>query len=109
MTTAELLRQARALIEDKRRWTYGVYARDRYSRHVWPDSEHAVRWCALGALRRVERAWSLPFNACIRALDKACLELYADCSVEDVNDKLGHDAVLAMYNHAIELSEESAP
>jgi hypothetical protein len=57
-SAAETLRAARALIEDPKHWTKGVYAATSKRSAEWSEvfvgSERAVCWCSLGALRRVD-------------------------------------------------------
>ena len=97
-----VLRKARALIEDKKRWTRGEYARDRWSHHVDPDDVRAVRWCALGALDRQIAAGSRVHMH----LYMTALELYRSESVSEINDDMGHKYVLKLYDRAIALAEQ---
>lgn len=99
MTTAEVLQKARDLIADESRWTHGQYARDAEGYSVYPNEPSATCWCALGAVYHVldtteEDVEDRP--APIRAL-------YLDNRPVpvDVNDRDGHEAVLALFDEAI--------
>jgi hypothetical protein len=104
-------RAARALIENRDRWTTGSYARTAIGTKCAPDDPRAARWCAIGArVARVARgaADREASDAVDVALRRAAHELWADGSPATVNDRRGHAAVLAMYDRAIELLEREA-
>ena len=100
----EALRQARALIADPARWCQYEGARGRSGRGVDLLGRSAVAWCALGALERV--CWRLgvgligPRERLDRAAKHVAKREYGS-SPALVNDRLGHDAVLRMYDLAI--------
>lgn len=111
---AEDLRAARALIEDRDRWTQRAAARDEAGAVVIASGPAACRWCAVGALFRIiytpgdddaatleSPRWTLPYDA----LEAAARELYGDegyASTAAVNDYKGHSATLAVYARAVE-------
>jgi hypothetical protein len=102
MSTLVLLRAARWRLSDPDCWCSGHLAEDRA--HVWLNPEHpdAVAFCAIGVLRSI-RASKL-IAASTADIDSAIgwLNLVAERrDVLFVNDALGYDAVLAMYDRAI--------
>jgi hypothetical protein len=118
MNAKDTLIKARALLADPARWTQHALAlaRDaageshppnhpRSSSMFWAwegiegNDPAACSWCAIGALQHVTRASIKPFNL----LTDAAETIY-DLCITDVNDKLGHDAVLEIYDHAIKAS-----
>lgn len=50
MTTLEVLRAARALVDTPEKWTQGVYATDSDGNTVPPEDDDAVCFCLSGAL-----------------------------------------------------------
>jgi hypothetical protein len=97
----KILIAARALIEDAKRWTTGACARDTDGDIVQLNSDEAYCFCALGAVFRVvKKNLDLAFAA-EKELEKAASELFGKTMI-DVNDELGHAAVLRMYSWAIE-------
>jgi hypothetical protein len=114
MTTKDYLTAARAKIADKGNWTQGVLARDangddKPRSHPLADDPHwegidgrdtdACQWCALGAVQAVtpveheQDAYS--------ALNIAARQLHGGIRMPEVNDELGHAAVLACFDQAI--------
>lgn len=119
MTVKELLIAARAVIEDPANWCQGSYALDSTPHNVEPNDPNAVRFCALGALKRVspERdtgRHGLPIYRWVddevdeahRILMDAAEELYF-ADVVELNDFMPgigesqHPKVLEMYDLAI--------
>jgi hypothetical protein len=104
MDKKETLIKARALIADPAHWTTGDFARRALSGYsVDIHSPSAKCFCALGALARVRG----PNNGGIFEgpaypnLSAAARQLF-NRSIPYVNDHLGHDAVLKMFDKAIE-------
>ncbi|MGH7119239.1 MAG: DUF6197 family protein [Acetobacteraceae bacterium] len=92
-TTVDLLRMARALIEDESRWTRRFYeTRDK-------------RYCAIGALRAAARG-----SRCYRSFETAERLLHGMArqhgfrDMEQMNDSSTHEAVLALFDTAIAAS-----
>jgi hypothetical protein len=113
MKTKDYLIAARAKIADESNWTQHALARDVYGSekprdHPLADDTHwegidgrdvqACQWCAMGAVQAVtpieheQDAWSA-LNAAAR--------LHSRVSIPEVNDNLGHAAVLACFDQAI--------
>lgn len=96
MTEKEGLRQAKALIQDPSSWCQGSFGKDAHGHGVPANSPNAIRHCALGAMIRVRGgSWI--------ALHRAAHQLF-NTTPSEVNDQLGHEAVMQMYDLAIELS-----
>lgn len=105
MASADILRAARARIEDPKNFCTGNYATDSKGRTVRPTSRKAARWCAYGALRAEEAVIDGPES---KLLDTASIDLFDCVSPATVNDKLGHAAVLQMFDAAIAAAEAEA-
>lgn len=106
----EVLQRARARITDPDRWAFRTVAVDSRNRNVDPRDPKAVAWCAIGAISAEVSPRSLG-AAEIAALAVAARELWPELrgfddwdAVTEVNDSyaLGHEAVLKMYDRAIE-------
>lgn len=101
MKIKEVLIAGRKLIEDPARWTQGHLARDAEGNKTAMINA-GVRWCAAGAVCRVDNQF-LDINACTNAwsaLNEAARKLHKR-PVVWVNDELGHEAVLKVYDLAI--------
>lgn len=103
---ADILREARALIEDPARWTQGALAHSKLGRAVNPEGKAAVRWCAMGALYKAADRVSDTFSV-ERYLIAAARDIGLPRDVDDVNDSTDRATVLRMYDRAIELAEQS--
>ena len=102
MTTLEVLEEARRKIYHKKNWTTGVYARNINGILCTVHSENARSWCAQGAIM------SLGNKCCKEASDILCKvgrNLY-DHGIENINDIIGHAAVLRVYKVAIAEAKE---
>lgn len=99
-SVVEVLRAARECIRDPERWTTNVLARDACGDSVHPTDDHAVRFCAVGAVH----AQAGQDYAPIWYLHQAA----GDSSPQVINDAGDHAAVLAMYDRAIGLAEKAA-
>lgn len=108
-TAKDLLIAARALIEDPSRWTTHSYAKDRDGHSVAEFSGQACKWCAAGALSRAiydcegkyEFDQTEASNGAWSAIHRASHLRFNHQSVITVNDQLGHEAVLQVYDDAI--------
>jgi hypothetical protein len=112
----DILIAARAKIADQANWTQHALARDADNNNK-PDSHPqannvfwsgltgrdplACKFCALGAVEAVE-ADDSRFRQARDALNTAAFDLFRKLSIFDVNDNIGHVAVLQCYDHAIE-------
>jgi hypothetical protein len=110
--TKQILIEARELISDKVRWTTEIYASDTnapgtYGRkHQYGNEPGAVCWCAFGAVQKVTGSDSnMRLVNTELVLTRAADELFKD-TVTQVNDRLGHEAVMQMYDRAIELADD---
>lgn len=99
MTLIEILTQARDLITNPTRWTTDTLARCENMVSISPSSPDAICWCAAGALWKVGGS-SIHIDEAVDALTNACEVLYNKL-IDETNDDLGHEAVIAAYNHAI--------
>lgn len=110
MQTVEILKQARALIEDRKKWTRGTYARNAENVTVSPREASACKWCAFGAVWRVSGkhdGMTEPRSPYVFLERAARLQApRADYPVLTVNDRRGHAAVLAAFDAAIALAEQ---
>jgi hypothetical protein len=110
MTTKDQLIAARAKIADRRNWTQHVLARDingssdHPSKNVFfglsPRDPAACQWCAVGAIQAVTTTEE-DDKAAFALVGIAARQLYGQ-HPSTVNDDIGHDAVLACFDKAIE-------
>ena len=92
-----LLRQARGLIEDPRRWMRGTY--------WW----FRGRRCAVGALRAAAKRMRTPVPAWLaHSYLITVARSRGFTNVEAMNDRSSHGAVLRAFDEAIALAETSA-
>jgi hypothetical protein len=107
VTSVETLRAAKAILVDKARWTRFTYARNSKGERVPPNDPCACSFCAVGALARV---LGLPINIVERDAEVGKLLNRAAGGVlpYSVNDGDGYDAVMAMYDRAIEFAAAEA-
>lgn len=111
MTPADALRAAKALIADPANWITGFYAATSDERAIGWDCANACKFCAVGALARVENKSPKQVEQADELdagyfLNKAAGETN-DYHPHRVNDARGHAAVMAMYDRAIELADAS--
>ena len=106
----DVLIRARERISDKRRWQRHALASEgpNGARLVCaPGDPRAVRWCAVGALeaelstsiRTSPTGWRFTLNEPLYAHAMSRLQQVGD--VMRTNDRLGHAAVLALFDAAI--------
>lgn len=100
----EQLRAARSLLADPAAWTRETYARDRYGDPVHSAFEEAACWCAYGALERQGASGNSEASEYLRRAALVLFDSWPAC----VNDDRGHEAVLRMYDRAIELAESQS-
>jgi hypothetical protein len=100
MSLRDNLIAARALIADPKNWGQGDYAMTREGVSVSPISKDAACFCSYGA---VAHAAGQEFPEAERtALRSAARRLYGNAKGPiTVNDNLGHEATLAMFDDAI--------
>lgn len=104
MKPSEVLRKARALIEKPERWTKGWFSRDADGAEVSSSNQEAVCWCSVGAI------WHAVGNDYqgLYAARAFLAEAIDDDDVTKWNDRSTHEAVVAAFDRAIALAEESA-
>ena len=103
MTPQEILIAARAKIADEANWCQENSAVNSHRIPVHPTNSNACAWCALGALEATS-----PATANLRSLlYEAAYATHGLRSVVDVNDTLGHAAVLQVYDVAIKIAGET--
>lgn len=103
-TAVEILTEARSIIADPAQWATGTFARDVKGEAVDPITSDAVCFCALGALYKSSGRYFDIYKSKIapnRLLVSSAFHLYGK-SLPFVNDRLGHSAVMAVYDYAIE-------
>lgn len=103
-STVDTLVRARALIEDESNWVTGNYAVDHDGFPVDPQSFRASRWCALGALKRIDGEFETTAkrvlnNVIAHDFDMGGIIELNDARKEGVNN---HDRVLEAFDKAIE-------
>jgi len=96
MNAKETLIKAKALIQNPENWTQGCSAVDNFGEEVSPSSPEACKFCALGALDKMND-WDA---GAFKELAKVARSKYNTC-VSQVNDKLGHSAVMEIFDIAI--------
>ncbi len=110
----QIVSRARAIIADEVNWTSKALARDSRGMLCEWDDARATKFCALGALVRAASemipddyvAHSFAMEAARQILDAsrmngACLPM--------LNDSEGHGSVIAMFDRALDTSENAVP
>lgn len=107
-TQLELL-AARTVISRKRYLARGTLARSGSGHVVRYDDPKAVSMCAIGALCFAinKDTLNVATTKAYKFLNRACVELYNNTFIGDINDTKGHKAVMRMYDRAIELAGEA--
>jgi hypothetical protein len=116
-TVHQVLVEAKALIEDKAHWTQLYYATAANGRAVDANNENATCFCSVGAVYRVldlnenmspPEIWRTPHPNAIAALNRAAMELFeGNCGIVMVNDRNGHEAVMQVFDRAIQATKEA--
>ncbi|GAA0235791.1 hypothetical protein LNAOJCKE_0912 [Methylorubrum aminovorans] len=106
MASADILRAARARIEDPKNWTAGQFARTLEGHPVTARSKKAVCWCALGAVAAEADGNDERLAALL--LFKSSEALFGEEDISIVNDGCGHEAVLKVFDAAIAVAEAEA-
>lgn len=108
MNTVEILKAARELISDEKRWTQGELARDMFGIYADYDSDDAVCFCSEGAIRRV--TITVPSDERLRARQDAwgALNKAAGGNIVTFNEGRTHSEVLAVFDRAIACAESEA-
>ena len=108
MKTSEILRAAKAVIEDQEHWIQGTYGRrSRSSKdHLLGNDPEATCWCSMGAIQKVTNSESdyrmeLFLNDVVRKVTKDPF-----MGIIRYNDHHTHAEVMKMFDRAIEMAEE---
>lgn len=104
MAPADILRAARARIEDPKNWQQGWYASTADGRRTMGSDPDAACFCAYGALDNAGASESGEISALLEA---AAVRLFNQDLI-DVNDQEGHAAVLQVFDAAIAAAEAEA-
>jgi len=95
----EALQQARSLLAAG--WCRGVLAKDRWGCNLSPLCDDAVYFCADGALLRACGAYNTPlYDEVACDLEKAVAP--SALTFVGINDELGKEAILKVFDKAIE-------
>lgn len=112
MTTAEVLKTARSLIEKPERHTQVEYAKNAQGDTVHPMDPSATCWCAVGAVTKTAGVNGndiydhiAPHFGAIHALDKLVAHLPGG-GIAWFNDNSTHAEVLAVFDEAIANEED---
>lgn len=100
--TIDILRAARARIEDPKHWCQQMEAVDAEGNTTRVYSETAIRWCAMGTLYAEGYA-----EEALDMLYVAAEEL-GHSGPADLNDDTDHTTVMRMYDKAILFAEDAA-
>lgn len=119
-TPTELLVEAREFISDPKQWCMGKLALDAAGKVVAGTRLiDATRCCGVGAVglvacRRGMGAYAEVVFKATDLLDRAAIRLHPISEVHDelcpaayVNDNLGHEAILRVYDAAIAASQDT--
>jgi hypothetical protein len=101
--TRRLLLAARGVIKTPDTWAQKHAAVNRDNTAVNSMSSTACRWCGIGALDRASADIGTPAGNALAAeqlLHRTAKALYG-LNLVQVNDRLGHDEVMAVYNEAL--------
>lgn len=99
---SQILRAAKAKIENPENWIQGSAAIDRDGMNCDPDSLAAVAWCSLGAFYSI-RSTSYKdagYSFLERSISKSGVP-----GVANFNDTHSHAEVMSLWDKAISLSE----
>lgn len=108
MLKSEILINAKNLISDKKHWCKKTEAKDSSGHPVSVYSEKAVRWCALGAIKRVYPEFSLFKEgwAAIQLMTKYIPDNYP--TITEYNDypSRTHEQIMKWFDKAISAARE---
>lgn len=98
----EILKNARSIINTPDNWTQDAVARNNINEKVSAHSSEAVCWCAMGAMYKASKNnLSEDYQKAFYFLDsEAKNTIYF--TVLNFNDKTDHEAVLGLFDRAIE-------
>lgn len=96
----DILRRARARLEDDTKWTVGAPARNAEGAWRKPDAPDAVRWDIQGAIAIECNPYGILPPFFMKLLDELVAPLGCD-SVGVFNDTFSHDKMLELFDAAI--------
>lgn len=89
-----VLVKARKLISKPERWCKFSLAYDASGNTIYPTCRGAVKWCSIGAIRKVSKSYAVPECNFIA-------RLWRCSSIAVFNDSHTHRQVLAKFDSAI--------
>ena len=104
MKASRILKKARKLITNPKRWTQGASAKNKEGISVSAGGPLAKQWCAIGAIMKCNPIvvgtydYALASDFFRRAVDSP--------SVSEFNDDHTHEEVLEAFDKAIELAKQ---
>lgn len=102
MTTAEVLRAAKAKIAARKNWCKGTQAKNSRGDGVPARHPDACKWCVEGALRFVTHGQGQPFIDSLRLMSSA---VGTDVHVFNDRDGRKHSEIMEAFDKAIALAE----
>ena len=101
----QLIKAARKLLADEKRWTKDCYARDAQGRECRPTDKRAKCWCILGALWHCEtRVKGKPFaySAAIALIEQELLKRgYIEIPAFNDKENTTHEDVIKLLDDVI--------
>lgn len=106
VTYAKILKEAREYVANPETWTKGTSSVDAYGNWVRPTDPRACRWCSTGAVHKVLHEHDMDYHEATREvlglLDETAELLFPEWgSVVDVNDLVGREEALAVFDATI--------
>ena len=101
LSAVEVAKRARKLIENRKNWIQKTYSVDKDGISCPPEGKDAARFCALGALRHIDRGLGDMSPAAL-GVKELCKQKYQK-DLHEVNDSRGgHKKILALFDQFIE-------
>jgi len=103
MKVCDALIAAKKLISKRKHWCTGSFARDAQGEGTDIEDGNTVRWCAMGALRKVTQTPILQSKMPVgfNALHKFSRKL-GFVGITNLNDNSSHKKVMEMFECAIQ-------
>lgn len=107
MQPIEILRSARKLLSDPRKWTKEAYARDEAGYDILPNKYDAKTFCIMGAINRTcgslvdEEPEYLRARRAVIAATNALYPGFFDVFCFNDDDNTTHEMILAVLDRAI--------
>lgn len=103
-----VLKSARGILEDPKKWAKEDYAFDRHGRSVGAGDSTATCFCAVGAIRRASLDAGFGSNASLTAQDYLRLAMSGNIIRANDADDTKHIEVLMAFDFAILMAEGDA-